>query len=995
MTNIKKEVNEAAFEEYIENFLLKNHGYVSRTTENYDKEKCLDVEMLWKYLECTQDNKVADLVSRYGNDVKGKIEDEITKALSATDGEVNIKGVVDLLRGGIKYGPVHFDLASFRPRTSLNESLATAYRGNVLSVMRQVKYSLSNNSSIDMVVFLNGLPVYTFELKNHLTGQNVWNAIQQYKNDRDSSESLLRFKRCVAHFAVDTDQVFVTTKLADEKTFFLPFNKGVDNGAGNPSVEGKHKTYYLWEEFLSKDVLLDVLESYVHIYEETKEKTNGAEYKDWVQLYPRYHQYRCVTDIIQSCKEIGVGKNFLVQHSAGSGKSLTIAWLSYKLSELHDKNDGVVFDSVIVLTDRRVLNKQLSNTVRKLCKVEGVLKTIGEGQTSADLKEALDSGAKIITSTIHKFPMIVDTVSGLTGKKFAVVLDEAHSSQGGEMVRDLHTVLGEESDEDWLLAQVNSRQQPKNISYFAFTATPKHETLERFGEKQKDGVYKAFSLYSMKQAIEEKFILDVLQNYLTYKTYFKLIRDIQEDPQVNRGKALSAILKYVNLDDNTIKEKVEVIVTHFEQTVRSLLDGNSKAMIVTSSREAAVRYKLMLDAALVGYGLKYKSLVAFTGDITIDGKSYTEANMNGLPDSATAREFKKKEYKFLIVAEKYQTGFDEPYLCAMYVDRRLSVGPQAVQTLSRLNRITRGKEEVYVLDFVNDAEVIKKAFDPYYETTILSEGTDINKLNEIRGLVLGYYNFSNTELDEFILAINDELGSGIHAGVNSSLDKIATNVLDVLWSDRDDEEYDTYKEFLSVSGAYIKHYPFLSQVIGYVDVELEKLYLLLKYLLKKLPRKKEDGVTEILDYIDLDTVRVVHKMSSQINLGSHDGDVSSPVDVGGGHGSFGGNKMVSISELVSDVNKRWGTDFSQVQQETLEKMSEELSNNEEIQEVIRKNSSDNAEMFFKKPFENVVNSRYDVDKQLWEQLNSNDDLKGFVMKKMFKVVKDKVFNLFG
>src|SRR3989344_5321247 len=602
--------------------------------------------------------------------------------------------------------------------------------------------------------------------------------------DRDPREKLFSFKRCVAHFAVDTSEVYVTTELKEWQTRFLPFNKGFENGGGNPSVESKHKTYYLWEELFEPHALADLLQSFVHAYEEIKENRLGKEYREIVQLFPRYHQWRAVLDLLVASRlsaeasakagEQGVGGNYLIQHSAGSGKSLTIAWLAYRLAELFGTENNKIYDTVIVLTDRRVLDKQLRNTIKALEATPGVL--ISAGQDGTRLKDALESGAKIITTTIQKFPFVADVVAQLSTKKFALIVDEAHSSQSGELTQRVHDILTEEETEDWLLEQVNSRRQPGNISYFAFTATPKHETLERFGEKRSSGSFEPFSLYSMKQAIEERFILDVLTNYTTYKTYFKLLKKLSEDPTVPRGRALSTIFRYVNLHETTLEQKIEVIMAHFEQTVRDLLRGDGKAMIVTSSREAAARYKLTLDRYLREHNFPYKTLAAFTDSLIIDGVSYTEASINGgISEDNTAREFKKPEYRFLIVAEKYQTGFDEPFLCAMYVDKHLS-GVQAVQTLSRLNRTARDKEQVFVLDFVNEIDDIKQAFQPYYTSTIISEGTDINALNDIRVALLAVYQIEDEILNSFVGMIDPETEE-IHQNANAFLDKIAEDIV--------------------------------------------------------------------------------------------------------------------------------------------------------------------------------------------------------------------------
>lgn len=867
MSNIHKNLKEIAFEEHIAKELVRMHGFRKRTAEkNYDKATTFDYELLIEFLRATQADKLARLEEIYGDAME-------TRVLQRIDDEIGKRGVIDVLRKGVEEGPVRLELMFFRPVATLNPDIEKLFWSNIFSVMRQVKFSQTTEQSVDTVIFINGIPIFTAELKNELTGQTAKHAIRQYQTDRDPREKLFSFKRCVAHFAVDTSEVYVTTELKEERTFFLPFNKGSENGAGNPPVEGKHKTYYLWEELWAQEALADLLQSFVHAYEEIREDRRGKEFRQQVQLFPRYHQWQTVLDLLKVAREIGAGRNYLIQHSAGSGKSLTIAWLAYRLADLHTAKNEKVYDTVIVLTDRRVLDKQLRNTIKALEARPGVLVAAGEDNTR--LKDALESGAKIITTTIQKFPFVEDVVAKLSTKKFALIVDEAHSSQSGELRRTVQETLGDYDEEEWLLHQVASRMQPKNISYFAFTATPRHETLERFGEKQPDNSFKPFNLYSMKQAIEEGFILDVLTNYTTYRTYFKLLKKVGADPTVPRSRALSAILRYINLHETTLEQKIEIIMAHFEQTVRDLLRGEAKVMIVTSSREAAVRYKLALDYYLHERNLPYKTLAAFTDTIEIDGQPYTETSINdGVPEDNTAREFKKPNYRFLIVAEKYQTGFDEPFLCAMYVDKRLTASVQAVQTLSRLNRTARDKDQVYVLDFVNEMDDIKRAFEPYYTSTIISEGTDINALNDLRNTLFGIYPFSDEVLDEFVTLIDPD-AEEIHEQANAFLDDVAKKLIAELprRSSGDMAEDDRYGEFLSVGNMYLKRYPYLAQVLGYSDVAQEKLYLLLKYLLKKLPKDRKKPLIEILKYVDIDSVRVVRKLNMHIGLSANTSDV--------------------------------------------------------------------------------------------------------------------------
>ncbi len=986
MPNIHKNLKELAFEEHIETELLRLHSFRKRNAEtDYDKITTFDKVILFEFLRATQPEKVARLEELYGD----AFEDRVVRRI---DDEIGNRGIIEALRKGVEEGPVRLELLFLQPSTALNPDVERLYRANIFSVTRQVKFSQTTEQSIDMLLSVNGLPIITAELKNEITGQNVQNAMRQYRTDRDPREKLFSFKRCIAHFAVDTSEAYVSTKLEEERTFFLPFNKGFELGAGNPPVEGKHKTHYLWEELWSPDALSGLVQSFVHAYEEVREDRTGREYRVGVQLFPRYHQWRAVLDMLSSSRTIGSGKNYLIQHSAGSGKSLTIAWLAYGLADLHNERDEKVYDTVIVLTDRRVLDKQLRNTIKALEAKQGVLVTVGDRDTSAKLREALETGAKIITSTIQKFPVIVDTIGAVPSKKFALIVDEAHSSQSGETVRAVQEVLGDGESEDWLEEQLLSRKQPGNLSYFAFTATPRKETIEKFGEKRADGSFAPFSLYSMKQAIEEKFILDVLTNYTTYKTYFKLLNKLADDPTVPRGRALSAILDHVSLHPETLHDKIEVIMTHFEQTVRDLLRGDSKAMIVTNSRKGAVLYKLALDAYLRERNFPYKTLAAFTDTVDIDGVPYTETSINGgIPEDNTAREFKKPEYRFLIVAEKYQTGFDEPFLCAMYVDKHLS-GVQAVQTLSRLNRTARDKEDVYVLDFVNEVKEIQLAFEPYYTSTILSEGTDINSLNGFRTALFNVYKFDDATLDGFINLIDPD-AEEIHPKANAYLDGLAQRIVETLPRKSKDEvvgEEDEYGKFLSIGNVYVKRYPYLAQVVGYSDIKHEKLFLLMKYLLKKLPKDKRRPLIEIVKYLDMNSMRVVRRLKASISLTVEPGDLKKEEIIPGAPPE---EAVGPLSELLDDVNKRWGVEFGKEQQETLSTMGEELASDDELQNVVTNNVRQNASIHFEKVFEEKVDDQFDADRKLWEQLRNNKELNDYIQRKMFRIVADKIFAL--
>jgi len=984
MTTLRKKLNEAAFEEHVEKVLIEKHGYRKRDEEQaYSKKYALDPELLFEFLRATQPKKIEKLEDLHGNMMEEKLLDRI-------DGEIKKRGLVEVLRKGVSQGPLSkIDLVYFRPNTTMNPEAVKLYESNIFSVMRQVHYSKNNNNSLDLVVFVNGIPIATSELKNEITGQTVRNAMSQYRNDRDSKEKILSFKRCAAHFAFDTSEVFLATKLAGPKTFFLPFNKGYQNGASNPPAEEEHKTSYLWEELWSPDSWLDLLQNFVHVFKEEREDQEGKKYEVEIQVFPRFHQRQAVLKAVDDVSKNKTGKNYLVQHSAGSGKSMTIAWMAYRMSELHDENNEKIFDGVFVLTDRRTLDKQLRTTVEAFESTQGVLTSVREdvGQSKSEqLKGALEAGSNLITTTIQTFPFVADIVGEFPGKKFALIVDEAHSSQGGETTRSVNQVLagqGEsESPEDFILRQVESRVQPGSMSYFAFTATPKQETLQRFGEQQADGSYKPFSLYSMKQAIEEGFILDVLLNYTTYKRYFKLLKKIPDNPELPRNQALSAIRRFVDLHPETIRQKVEIIINHFEASVRELIHGEAKAMIVTRSRESAVRFKLVIDEYLKEKGYKYETLVAFSDTITVDGVDYTEAGMNGISESQTVKQFNKPNFKFLIVAQKYQTGFDQPLLSAMYVDKKLA-GVEAVQTLSRLNRTTSGKDQVFVLDFVNTTDEIKEAFEPYYLATVLSEGVDENILNDTKQEISDIYKIDDEKLEEFVTVLaQDQNEEELHSRVNSFLDPVVEDVLRLT-----EEEVEQFK---AKAGYFVEVYPYAAQVFGYSTPELETFYLFLKYLNKKLP-KTGRAPLEITEYVDLRNVASIKKQKGQkIGLSEGEGDIHEPLQTPDGGTEEGG--LDDLEKIVSDANKDWGAEFGPKHVETLNEITDEFVEDEAFNTSVKANPDrkKNVAIKFDQLFKEKVHDKYESDQELWERLNDNEDLRKYVGDKMFDYVFKKI-----
>jgi type I restriction enzyme R subunit len=820
---------------------------------------------------------------------------------------------------------------------------------------------------VDLGLFINGLPIATAEIKNELTGQTAKNAIRQYKTDRDKREKLFSPRRCLAHFAFDTSEVFVVSELANEKTLFLPFNCGKEGGAGNPDVGEKHKTAYLWEDIWSPESWSELIRDFVVVFRDVREKN--------IQVFPRFHQRKVVRKLAEDVVVSEAGKNYLIQHSAGSGKSMTIAWTAYRLAQLHNERSEKMFDSVFVITDRRDLDKQLRKTIETFEPVDGFLTSVREdhGAKTPQLTEAIENGAKVITTTIAVFPYVADVIGKFSSKRFAIIVDEAHSSQGGESSRAIHEVLqGEDTDEDFILKQLKNRQQGGNIHYFAFTATPKQETLERFGEKGEKG-FVPFDLYSMRQAIEEGFIVDVLQNYTTYKQYFKILKKIPENPDLPRFRALSAIRRYIRNHPETIEQKVEIIVEHFHATIAPLLYEKAKAMIVTNSRESAVRYKLALDAYLIRKNYAYRSLVAFSDEVPLDGQSYTETGMNGVSESQTLEEFKKNDYKFLVVANKHQTGFDQPLLCGMYVDKKLS-GVNAVQTLSRLNRVCKGKDRVFVLDFSNTSEEIKDAFDEYYTTTILSEGLDGNIINDTVGEIEDIYAIRDADLNTFSENLSAGEEKSVHRLVNSQLDVI---VEDILWLDKEQ-----VKDFRSKASFFTRLYPYAESVFGYGNERHERLYWFLKYLLKKIPWEKRQPL-EIEDFLDAENIKVIRKEKERsVSLLDDESDIFEEVSIPGANGEDG--QEDPLDEIIKKANEEWGVEFGKEQIKTLEKMRDEFLADERLRSTVEKNKRKKASVsvMFQDVFDGELHKQYDADRLLWETISANPELKTFVRSKM-------------
>jgi type I restriction enzyme, R subunit len=954
-------------------------GYRKRDPSDYDRALCLLPRDAMDFVLATQPKEWQKLAQHHGAAVKEQF-------LNRLAGEIERRGALDVLRNGIKDSGCKFRLAYFRPASELNEETRRLHAANLFAVVRQVRYSTKDEKSLDLVLFLNGIPVFTAELKNPLTGQDVEDAIRQYKTNRDPREPLLAYGRCLAHFAVDPDLVYVTTQLAGPKTRFLPFNQGKFGGAGNPPVPPTRKGYatgYLWEETWARDGVLDLVRQFIHEVEE--EDDNGRKTGRRYLIFPRYQQLDCVRKLVAHARASGAGQRYLVQHSAGSGKSFTIAWLAHQLATLHDADDRRVFDSIVVITDRRVLDRQLQTTMRQFEQTLGVVENIDK--TSRQLKEALESGKTIIVTTLQKFPMIAKEIGELPGKRFAVIVDEAHSSQSGESTKSLKAVLAsgsleeaeaeeataetpEEELESAILAEMEKRGRIPNLSTFAFTATPKSKTLELFGTRREDGKFAPFHLYSMRQAIEEGFILDVLTTYTTYTAYWRLLKKVEGDPRYDKKKAEYLLKSFVELHPHAIGEKVRIMVEHFAAKVQGEIGGRAKAMIVSRSRLHAVRYKLAVDKYLAERGLPFKALVAFSGTVEDGGRSYTEGGMNGFPEAQTAKTFERPENRFLIVANKFQTGFDQPLLHTMYVDKKLG-GVNAVQTLSRLNRtLPPAKKGATVLDFANEADVIKAAFEPYYETTLLSEATDPNLLYEIQSRLAAFPVYTEADVDAFAKFYFDAKAT------QDQLYAVLAPVVERFRALSEEEQHD----FRGQTTDYVRLYAFLAQVLTFADADLEKLYVFARHLRRLLPADRAELPREVQQNIDMESYRIQETSSGKIALERKPG-VLDPAGTKSGHGPAP-DELETLSRIIAELNERFGLKLGPEHRVTLSQMMEKLDDDAALDAAARANTRENVRLTFDQKVEHViqeiVDSNFDLYKRITDDRAFGEAIKNFL-----------------
>lgn len=990
---------ENTFETALVQTLVEQGGYTQGNADDYSKELGMFKYDVIAFLQTSQPKRWAKISAIHGADTDNRIIQRLYK-------ELDLRGSLDVLRNGfVDYG-VRFQMAFFQPASGLNPDAVDLYNKNSLKVYRQIYYSTKNKNSVDVVLALNGIPVATLELKNQFTGQDVGNALKQYSTTRDNKELLFAFKkRTLVHFAVDQDEVFMTTKLDGSKTYWLPFNKGANNGKGNPKNENGYRTAYLWEYILQKDSWMEILQRFLHL--ETEEfESNGKIYKKEKLIFPRYHQLDAVRKISNNVLEVEAGTNYLIQHSAGSGKSNSIAWLAYRLSSLHNATDERIFDSVIVVTDRKVLDQQLQNTIYQFEHKTGVVQRIDKDSTQ--LASALGYGTNIIITTLQKFPFVVDKVGELPDRNYAVIIDEAHSSQGGEASKKMKEVLAAKSLEeattedttddytgdDFVREQIErsaqARGQQSNISFFAFTATPKYKTLQVFGHKDAEGKPQPFHLYSMRQAIEEGFILDVLKNYTTYELYFKLTKAIEDDPNLNKKKAAKAIGKFVSLHPHNLAQKTEIIIEHFKQIVSHKIGGKAKAMLVCGSRLHAKRYFEEFNKYIKekGYQNDIKILVAFSGkvidDNTPDGVS--ESQMTGYSEKELPEIFDREEYKILIVADKYQTGFDQPLLQTMYVDKKLS-GVKAVQTLSRLNRTCAGKEDTFVLDFVNDRETIFASFQPYYEITTVTEETDINHLYDLKARLDEFQIYWESEIEAFANVYFNPETKLNNPKQQKYLYSFTDPAVDRFKEIEEEEKQDEFKKGLRT---WTNLYAFLAQIMPFVDPDFERFYAYAKLLQTRLPKRELSESLHLDDEVALEYYRLQKIKEGSIDLLTGEtGELSGTTEAGLKRAK---DEEALLSEIINVLNDRFGTEFEEADKLFFDQIEAELMEDETLQTQAKVNKIDTFKYAFEDLFITKLIDRMDQNQEIFEKILEDkvfgNLVKELMMKKVYKKMNE-------
>jgi type I restriction enzyme R subunit len=971
---------EKRFEEHIEDH-LKTVGYSTLHFSQYDRNLCLIRDQVIDFIRDTQPEQWGRLQEIYDVDTENKI-------LARISSEISKRGIIDVLRNQVVDRGVYLSLCYFEPKSDLNPDHLKLYQSNQFTVVRQLHYSTKNENSIDMVLFLNGIPILTMELKNQLTGQNYKHSENQYRYNRDPKEPLLQFKRVLVHFCVDNNQVSMSTRLNNVKTRFFPYNKDIEN----PIVDNNCRSSYLWTEILKPNSLLDIIENFAHVsnekeyyYNEEKQKVDINKFD--VQIFPRYHQLELIRKLKEQIKNDGVGNNYLIQHTTGSGKSYSIGWLSHLLTSLYKSKDDKkrIFDSIIVVTDRTNLDDQLRGTIKSLSKVDGVV--FGAEKGSRELREFLEKGKDIIITTIQKFPYISEDIVALGNKKFAVIIDEVHSSQNGELSKELkRTLTGNEDEEEdftlesYLEEQIQTRGRQKHISFFGFTGTPKEKTLEIFGTKQPDNKFKPFHVYSMRQSISEGYTLDVLQNYSTYKRYFK-VKEIKDGAiEVDTAQGTKEIFNYVDSHQITIQNKVKIILDHFFNKSSKEIQGKSRGMIVVKTRKLCVQYFKEINNQLEERKSNFKCLVGFSGEVTFKGdpQKYTEKGLNLTigHDGDVPLGLKNPKYRLLVVANKFQTGFDEPMLQSMYIDKSLK-DVQCVQTLSRLNRTMTGKASTFVLDFANDPQSVRYSFQKFYQEVGLEEETDPNKLYDIQTSINEFKIFTNEQVDKFCAIFFDK--DREEGNLHPVLDKVVDN-----WNILDDDEQ--REDFRLKVSSYTRLYSYLSQIINFKDIELEKHYIFYRYLSKKLKTKTKEKFN-IESLIDLESLRI-QKLHDHIDPLEQTDHVYEGITTSAG--TYTPPTKDLLSDIIETVNSRYGVNLTEDDKVNIDTVRQKIFEDEEIKKYMTgANSEQNKQDYFKKQFDNIILSLLKDRFSFYKKLDENSGLKNLIFDKIYKDYQNK------
>jgi type I restriction enzyme R subunit len=949
-------------------------GWIKGDPNDYNREYAVDLKQLIQFLEDTQEHLIEPLDLKRDSAVRQKF-------LARLQGEITKRGTIDVLRKGISHGQ-HETILFYATPTPGNQKAAALFSKNRFSVSRQLKYSRNETQlSLDMGLFINGLPIATFELKNSLTKQTVADAIQQYKKDRDPRELLFQFGRCLVHFAVDDSEVRFCTHLKGKDSWFLPFNKGWNDGAGNPPNPDGLKTDYLWKEVLTKTSITNIIENYAQVVEKEDPKTGRKKVE---QIFPRFHQLQVVRKLLSSVSIKGTGERYLIQHSAGSGKSNSIAWLAHQLVQIK-KEDKNVYDSVIIVTDRRILDKQLKDTIKQFAQVGSI---VGHCQNSGDLRKFIEAGKKIIITTVQKFPIVFKEIGDEHRQNnFAIIIDEAHSSQSGRNAAAMNTALStegaeddDESYEDEINRIMESRKMLQNASYFAFTATPKNKTLELFGEPYRSGdqtKHRPFHSYTMKQAVQEGFILDVLANYTPVNSYYKLTKKVEDDPDFDARKAQKKLRRYVENHMHAIREKTEIMVDHFHDFViaKNKIGGQARAMVITNGIKRAIEYHSAFKAYLAERKSPYKAIVAFSGEHEVGGQKVSEATLNGFPSAQIPDMIQTDPYRFLICADKFQTGYDEPLLHTMYVDKTLS-GIKAVQTLSRLNRAHPKKTDTFVLDFLNEADVIQESFETFYRTTILSEETDPNRLHDLRNDIDAHQVFNQEQVDSLVQKY-------LAGASRDQLDPILDKCVEVYMTSLDE---DAQVDFKGNAKAFVRTYGFLASILRFSNSNWEKYSIFLNFLIPKLPAPKEEDLSKgILDAIDMDSYRVEMQATMKIALADQDAEVDPAPTTAGGF--IAEPELDRLSNILRSFNDQFGNidwkDGDKIRKLIAEDIPNKVSADKAYQNAIKNSDKQNARIEHDKALGRVVNDMFIDQAELFKQFADNPSFKKWLADTIF------------